>query len=182
MKFSVTFLLLILVSIGSGAQSAEHFPPKIYIVRHAEKETGNDPGLTAAGRNRAGDLMRILKKEKISAIYVTQYKRTQMTADSMRILLHIDTLHYLADTLCEDLLSRIKAHDYANRAILIIGHSNTIPKIIRKLGVLDYPQENIPDTEFDDLFRIQYLRNKAWVTKKKYGAPSSSSAAMKPVQ
>lgn len=174
----LAFLLLVSASLCLNAQPGLHFPTRIYIVRHAEKETGSDPVLTAAGRQRAGDLMCRLRHEQIQAAYVTQYLRTQMTADSMRIQLHIDTLHYVADTLCDDLLNRIRAHHYTGMTILIVGHSNTIPKIIRKLGVSDYPQANIPDAEFDNLFLVRYKKHRAWVKRSKYGAPSQSSAPM----
>src|SRR5436190_22211 len=72
---------------------------KIFIVRHGEKETGNDPLLNAAGKTRAGDLMRALKNEGIQKIYVSRTRRSQMTGDSMRIQLAIDTVYYTADTI-----------------------------------------------------------------------------------
>ncbi len=84
------FLLLTICWVGTKLCAQTILPnakTKIYIVRHAEKESGNDPQLTVAGRNRAGDLMRTLKNKHIRHIYVTQYRRTQMTGDSMRIQL-----------------------------------------------------------------------------------------------
>lgn len=149
-------------------------------MRHGEKETGKDPALTVAGRQRAGDLMRKLKDKGITHIYVTQYRRTQMTGDSMRIQLGIDTIHYAADTTGLDLLKKIMAHDDLQSTILVIGHSNTIPKLIQRLGVLNYPQEYIADEEFDNLFLVRYKKHKARVTKDKYGAASGASAGMKP--
>ncbi len=113
----------------------------IYLVRHAEKENGNDPLLTEAGRKRAGDLARALKDRNIQRVYVTKYRRTQMTADSMRLLLGIDTVHYLADTTGEDLFNKVKKNNDLGKAILVIGHSNTIPKIIRSIGSPGLPRE-----------------------------------------
>ncbi len=151
---------------------------KVFIVRHAEKAAGNDPVLTAAGNKRAGDLMRELSTAGIQKIYVSQFKRTQLTGDSLRIQLHIDTVHYTADTLCDNLINTIMEHRDFGKTILIIAHSNTIPKIIRKLGVLDYPQADITDNEFDNLFVITYKKEKAKVKGMKYGAKSGASAAM----
>ena len=37
----------------------------IYLVRHAEKEKGEDPLLTEAGKQRAGDLMRVISAKNI---------------------------------------------------------------------------------------------------------------------
>lgn len=150
---------------------------KIFIVRHAEKEAGKDPALTAAGNARAGDLMRNLQNENIQKIYVSQYRRTQLTGDSLRLQLKIDTVHYAADTLCDNLINAIIEHRDFGKTILIIAHSNTIPKIIRKLGVLDYPQTDLPDNDFDDLFLITYKNELAKVKKMKYGAKSGMTAA-----
>jgi len=37
----------------------------LYIVRHAEKDTGTNPAISTAGKQRAGDLYRSLKNKKI---------------------------------------------------------------------------------------------------------------------
>jgi len=177
-------LLLIICCCGTGLYAQPVLAnknTKIYIVRHAEKEIGNDPGLTVAGKTRAGDLMRALKNKGIRHIYVSQYRRTQMTADSMRIQLGIDTIHYIADTTGLDLLKKIMAHDDLQSTILVVGHSNTIPKIIRRLGVENYPQEYISDDEFDTLFLLRYKKHKMRVSKDRYGAASGASAGMKPL-
>ena len=106
-------LLILLISLTVAnsiiAQSILPFTANtsIYIVRHAEKQTGKDPLLTADGNARAGDLMRELKNKKIKRIYVTEYKRTQHTADSLHLQLNTDTVHIIADTSCFILLDKI---------------------------------------------------------------------------
>lgn len=174
MKYLVIFLALMVCNTRTNAQAAT----KIFIVRHAEKGTGNDPLLTPAGNKRAGDLMRALQNEGIQKIYVSQFRRTQNTGDSLRIQFRIDTVHYAADTICDNLINAIMAHRDFGKTILIIGHSNTIPQIIRKLGVKDYPYGDIPDGEFDNLFVITYKNGKAKVKKLRYGARSGVSASM----
>ena len=111
MKF-LTTLICLLLAAGSLKAQEPIFNKKtrIYIVRHAEKEKGKDPVLTAMGASRAGMLMRKLQHKNIQRIYVTEYRRTQMTGDSIRIQLGIDTVHYVADTIGNDLLLKIKAH------------------------------------------------------------------------
>ena len=146
-----------------------------------EKETGKDPVLTIAGRQRAGDLMRKLKHKHIRRIYVTQYLRTQMTADSMRIQLGIDTVHYVADTTGEDLVKKIFQHGDTRNSILVIGHTNTLPQIIRKLGVMNFPKGNLPDEEFDNLFLVRSKMHTVKLSKYKYGGASGASAEMKPL-
>lgn len=156
----------------------ENAVTKVFIVRHAEKESGKDPVLTPAGNTRAGDLVKALKDEGVQKIYVSQYRRTQMTADSMRIQLGIDTVHYAADTVCDNLINTIMEHRDFGKTILIVAHSNTIPYIIRKLGVSDFPHTDLPDGEFDNLFLVTYKKEKAKLKVMKYGERSAASAAM----
>ena len=177
MKYLLIFLTAIAFQNIAFAQQ-ETAVTKIFIVRHAEKETGKDPVLTPAGNTRAGDLMRTLQNEGIQKIYVSQYRRTQNTGDSLRLQFKIDTVHYAADTICDNLINAIMEHGDFGKTILIIGHSNTLPQIIRKLGVTDYPYGDIPDNEFDNLFMITYKKEKAKLKKMKYGAKSGASAAM----
>lgn len=178
MKQLFIFLVAFSFSNSSFAQS-ETAVTKIFIVRHAEKESGNDPDLTAAGKIRAGDLMRTLQSEGVQKIYVSKTRRSQNTADSMRIQLHISAVQYDADTLCEKLIAAIMENRDFGKTILIIGHSNTIPQIIRKLGVKDYPYGDLGDTEYDNLFVISYKKEKAILKTTKFGAKSGPSAAMK---
>lgn len=151
---------------------------RIFIVRHAEKQSGKDPLLTTEGNQRAGDLARRLKKENIEKIYVSEYKRTQHTADSLLLWYNIDTVQYIADTSCTDLFERITQHHDWNRRILIVSHSNIIPSIIYKLGITDFPQHNIPDAEFDNLYLITANKKGAVLKKMKYGKKSGKSATM----
>jgi phosphohistidine phosphatase SixA len=178
MKYFLIFFTLCGICRQVTAQQ-DGATTRIFIARHAEKETGKDPVLTTAGNLRSGDLMRALQNEGIQKIYVSQYRRSQNTGDSMRIQLKIDTVHYLADTVCDNLINSIVEHGDFGKTILIIAHSNTIPQIIRKFGVTDYPYEDIPDDEFDNLFVITYKKGKAKLKKMKYGSKSGISEGMK---
>ncbi len=186
MKFQIkksaikNLLLLLSAIIVAHCLNAQSQPTignqtKIYIVRHAEKQAGEDPLLTPEGNIRAGDLMRALKSKRIKRIYVSQFKRTQQTADSMYLQLGIDTVQYNADVSCTDLFNAIeKNHDW-NKHILIISHSNIMQKIILKLGVIDFPQQNIPGNEFDNLYLVRFKDKQPFVEQSKYGRPSTAS-------
>lgn len=177
MKYLLIFLIVVGFQHSVTAQQ-EPAATKIFIVRHAEKESGNDPLLTPAGNKRAGDLMRALQNEGIQKIYTSKFRRTQNTGDSLRIQLKIDTVHYVADTICDKLINAIMEHSDFGKTILIVAHSNTIQYIIRKLGVTDYPYGDLPDNDFDNLFVITYKKGKAKLKTMKYGARSGSPAAM----
>ena len=75
MKHFIALLLLcVLLASSAAAQST------IFLVRHAEKKTGDDPDLTKAGHARAESLAKMLKDADITAIYTSEVKRTQQTA------------------------------------------------------------------------------------------------------
>lgn len=177
MRLFITFLG-VFFACGSALAQADANETRVFVVRHAEKEAGKDPLLTKAGNVRAGDLMRTLEKEGVQKIYVSQYRRTQNTADSLRIQLGIDTVHYRADTICNKLIATIMEHGDFGKTILIVAHSNTIPQIIRKLGALDFPYGDIADSDYENLFLISYPNGKAKLKRMKFGAPSGASAAM----
>ncbi len=154
----------------------------IFLVRHAEKAAGKDPVLTTAGNNRAGDLMRFMQSRNLKRIYTTHFRRTAMTADSLRIQLGIDTAYYLQDSTGDDLLRRLAINRDVSNTILIIGHSNTIPVLIKALGVENFPFDDIEDNEFDNIYLVKFKNNKAYLQQQKYGAPSATSAPMKMTQ
>src|SRR6267154_5258496 len=80
--------LFILIFVSVPIVSAQ---PVVVIVRHAEKATngGNDPDLSSAGRARAEALARILKDSGITAIFTSEFKRTQETAAPTAISSHV---------------------------------------------------------------------------------------------
>lgn len=148
------------------------FTGKLYIVRHAEKDTGSNPALSPAGHKRAGDLFRELNNKKIDLILVSQYRRTAITADSLRLYNQIETLQYKADATGESLFQVIGANGANKKNILVVGHSNTLPVIIKRAGVKDFLQTDIPDHEYDNLFIVEQRKEGAIVVAKKYGARS----------
>ncbi|MEN9571062.1 MAG: hypothetical protein RL172_2293 [Bacteroidota bacterium] len=180
MKLLVTVCILLLGVQKAFCQqlAAAGKRSTIYIVRHGEKQSGDDPDLTAEGKQRAGQLASVLKNKKIRRIYVSEFKRTQQTADSMRIQLGIDTVQYLADTSCTALFAAITRNNDWNSSILIVSHSNIMQKIIYKLGISDFPQANIPAAEFDNLYRVSQKKKQAVLLHQKYGQPSQPSASM----
>ena len=165
---------LIFCSLFAHAQVSRISGVRIfYIVRHAEKDTGNDPVLTRAGLTRAGDLYRKLKSKHIDKIYTTKYRRSKMTADSLRIYSGIDTVQYAVDTTGIGLQQLMSEQKGRQKNILIIAHSNTIPAIIRALGVSNFRLKEIPENEFDNLYIITQTKKIIRVQHKKYGALST---------
>ncbi|MEO5944145.1 MAG: histidine phosphatase family protein [Ferruginibacter sp.] len=165
-RFFIALTLVFTTFVSYSQKCKQTF----YIVRHAEKDTGSDPSLSAPGKIRAGDLYRTLKNKNIDIIYATKYKRTQMTGDSLKIYQQVKMLIYPADTTGEGLVQKIENENETGKNILIIGHSNTILPTIKRLGVKNISVNDIQDDEYDYLFIIRYKKNKAILKVEKYGA------------
>ena len=174
--FTLKYLVIICFALavpGWGFGQKQFLPKRtFYIVRHAEKDTGNNPAISAAGKKRAGDLYRELKNKKIDLIFVSQFRRTGMTADSLRMYKKIDTVHYIADASGELLFKKINERAQSAKNILIVGHSNTLPAIIRRAGVALFANKEIADHEYDNLFIVKQNKGKAVLQAKKYGVAS----------
>jgi 2,3-bisphosphoglycerate-dependent phosphoglycerate mutase len=165
-------IFFLLATQGASAQAGKQSKQIFYIVRHAEKDTGNNPALSVNGQYRAGDLYKKLKRKNIDLIFVSQYRRTGMTADSLRIYQRIDTVHYKADATGDDLFNTLNKRIGSARNILIVGHSNTVPAIVRRAGASDYVEKELGDDEYDKLFIVTRKKNKTYLKIEKYGKAS----------
>ncbi len=106
----------------------------IYLVRHAEKQSGgSDPQLSLQGQRRALDLAMHLRDASVQAIFVSEYQRTQKTAQPLADLLKIKPTVIPGKDFSQ-LVALLKA-DTSNGAALVVGHSNTVPEIVQALGV-----------------------------------------------
>src|SRR6266487_2835658 len=139
--------LVVLLFISGPIVSAQ---PVVVIVRHAEKAAngGNDPDLSSAGRARADALARILKDSGITAIFTTEFKRTQETAAPTATSAHVTpTVVPAKDT--AGLVAKL--HQLSGNA-LVVAHGDTIPNLIKALGINS--PINIPDEDYSELFVV----------------------------
>jgi broad specificity phosphatase PhoE len=137
---------------GSFAANQTAQPKTIILVRHAEKmivpPENKDPDLSVEGEARAKEIARMFGGSGITAIYATQYKRTQQTVKPLAERLRVPvTLVEAKKT--SDLVAQIRARG-AGETVFIAGHNNTVPEIIAALGGPSLPI--IPETEFDNLY------------------------------
>lgn len=153
----------------------------VFLVRHAEKaqEPAPDPTLTEAGRVRAEALARLLSGAGVKAVYTSQFARTKLTAEPLAKLLGVpvnavalsvkpDRPREVSEQSIRELKSRIEAH--AGAAVLVVGHTNSVPDLIRELGGDVVP--TMDESKFDDLFVVNvYAAGRAKVIRLKYGAP-----------
>lgn len=133
------FLLLVLLALPAAALD------DIYLVRHAEKAdfwpSDRDldvfQPLSSAGLSRAEALAIRLKTAGIAAVYTSRTTRTIETGAPLAHATHIAVIADDATTKPDQMtgfLARIREKHGADRAVLIVGHSNTIPELLVHLG------------------------------------------------
>jgi len=139
--------LLVLLFVSVPIVSAQ---PVAVIVRHAEKATngGNNPDLSSAGRARADALARMLKDSAITAIFTTEFRRTQETAAPTAISIHVTPTVIAA----KDTTALITKLHQLNGNALVVAHGDTIPNIVKALGI--NTSINIPDGDYSELLIV----------------------------
>ena len=129
-----------------------HAARAVIVIRHAEKESQppDDPDLSIPGMDRAIALTRFLRHNKVDAIFVTELKRTQQTADTLAHQRGITPVIVKAGE-TKALVDKINALP-KDAIVVVIGHSNTVPDILTALGVKE--KVTIRDEEFGRVFVV----------------------------
>jgi broad specificity phosphatase PhoE len=123
----------------------------IYIVRHAERaDDSADAELSSEGVRRSVKLSAVLADAGVSTIVTSQRKRTIQTAAPLAKALRIEPA--VVDANDEDALIRRISGSRPTDRVLIVGHSNTIPSLLQRLGVKE--TITVPDAEFGNLFIV----------------------------
>lgn len=143
-----------------------------YVVRHAEKRNNSDTSsLTDAGNRRAIALKALLADKRVTAAWATTYLRTQLTAKPLADANNLSIGLYRPDTTLQfaNRLDRVKGS-----RMLIVGHSNTVGVIVKKLSGKTIPV--IPENDFDNIYTVKTVRYPLWTTRSltsgTYGDPS----------
>lgn len=122
----------------------------IFVTRHAEQGEGENPGLTPTGEKRAKALARVLSASGIDAIYSTDAIRTIETAQPLSELLRIPVAT-IPRTESARLVERLRGQ-HSTGEILVVGHSQTIPGLLKDLGVAT--QVKIQKQDYGNLFVV----------------------------
>lgn len=189
------FLVTLAVITAGCATAAPSEPPvvpsdrgetTVYLVRHAEKATDNpsDPELSSIGYARAELLATQLREAGINVIITTQLRRTGLTARPLArmrgITPEIVPVGGSTAAHIDSVTAAVLRHPGAT--ILVVGHSNTIGHIARKLG--GDRIGDLCDSEYSNLIILTMPR--ARPTKmlvEHYGPPDPpSDGTCKPMQ
>lgn len=118
---------------------------RIVLVRHAEKEAGWPAArelnamqpLSAAGLARAEKLAELLADEPLLAVYASPTTRSMHTglptARAHALELQVSEASVRSEQMGEFLSSLRQSHPESG-SVLIVGHSNTVPLLLRALG------------------------------------------------
>ncbi len=171
---SVTVFLLCTLFVWNGSPSAaanetrkrsgdaSGAPLVVLLLRHAEKAgtPKDDPPLTAAGRDRADALARLLADAGVTHLYSSEYRRTRETLQPLASRLSLD-IRTLPARRIEAIVEAIQALPPGS-VVVLAGHSNTLPSLLRSFGVtsdgigrLD-ERGFIPDDVFDRLYILAW--------------------------
>lgn len=155
--FRAAVVLLIVLGLAGIAGANDQV---IFLVRHAERGAlpaaqpsshqmmADDPPLSAAGQERASRLAAALSSVGIAHIFTTEYQRTRQTAKPLADRLKLQPVMSAAKD-PGPLLQHIRK---VSGNILIVGHANTIPDILKRLGVKQ--TVTVGENEYDQLFVV----------------------------
>ena len=169
------FVVYTAIAIGLAWFFESQATTTVIFVRHAEKATlpEGDPGLRPAGARRDAALTRQLVDADvvagIDAVYSTPFRRTEETVRPIAEALGLTVNSYDAAN-TEEIMERI-VREHKGKIILVVGHSNTVPRLIGNMGASKKVPE-IAENEYDNI----YIVSIPWFGKTKtirlrYGEP-----------
>lgn len=163
-------------------------PSTVILVRHAEKAAAprEDPVLTEAGAQRSIDLASALASARVTAVFATQFQRTQLTAkpsaDANGLTPIIIRAGVPGVTHADAVAAAVKSLP-AGDVVLVVGHSNTIPAIVAALGGPKLP--DLCDAQYATLFILEFPPSGApRLIRATYGAtdPPDADACARPAR
>jgi len=167
------FGVLTLLGVGGGCASVgerecECACAQVYVVRHAEKESGvDDPGLTPAGVARAEALAGVCARAGVVAVYTTEYRRTRETGApaAARVGTVVDASFPAGE---EERLAAHVRRAHVGERVLVVGHSNTVGRVVAGLGA-GRPAD-LGEGEYDRLFVVTlHADGRATLERRRYG-------------
>lgn len=173
-------LLSLLFQLATAAPAA--LPAEVVVVRHAEKasETARDPSLSGAGWARAAALDSLLADRKVTTVITTPFRRTNETASLVLERHGLTPMVFPvgeggvaahAATIAEVAKSR-------EGVVLVVGHSNTVARIVAALGVPDIP--DLCEAQYEVVFRITWPDGVPTLARERYGAADPPDAGSCP--
>jgi len=147
----------------------------VILARHAEKATtpADDPPLTEAGRARAQALATAVRSAGLGAVIVTPLARTRATAAPSAQAFGLTPIEVPVRGGIAEHVAAVAAQVRAlppGTAVLVVGHSNTIPAIVTALGGPTLPE--LCDNQYSVLYVMSLpAEGPARLVTASYGVP-----------
>lgn len=131
MTIKAIVLALLVATVSAMGPAVTPAQPNIYVMRHLHTPAGvSDPDLTAEGMKYAAAVEDWFQRDPPNAIYASSTKRAQQTVEPLARRLKLAPKIYDP----RDTPGLLAAVSLETGTVLIVGHSNTVPDIIEKLG------------------------------------------------
>jgi hypothetical protein len=166
----VSVLILSTVSCRQNARPGlPQLPATIFIIRHAEKLTGGQMDLSAAGEERARLLAQVFNgstpdipaPQVLFAAHASAHSnRSLQTLVPLATSLHLPIDDSFKNQEFESLAASLLSGKYAGKVVLVAWHRGKIPKIAAAVGAKP-PYSPWPEQEYDRIWRIDYCRRKS---------------------
>lgn len=157
--FFFPLVLPVLLFIALVAVAAWLFDARattvVFVVRHAEVETSNDPDppLSVQGRERAARLATMLAKARpvrgLDAIFSSEYRRAHETVTPLSETLALP-VNVVPSATWAELAKRI-THEHRGEYVLVAGNTNTIPQLVQALSG---ETVTVNEDEYDTMFVV----------------------------
>lgn len=150
---------------------------RVIVVRHAEKtdDGSRDPALNAKGQARAQALRETMADESLLAAYSTDFQRARQTAQPAAQAHRIEVTTYDARQPTAEFAAQLRRR-HASGAVLVVGHSNTVPGIVAALCGCEAPP--LDETEYDRLSIVEIATGKPpRLVRRRYGSPEREAVA-----
>ena len=125
MKKLQTLLLFILIVACNSNETTTY-----YLIRHAEKDrtnpTNRNPNLNSEGLIRASNWAKYFETVALDAVYSSDYKRTQQTAEPTAAKKSLLIQFYDPNNMYDAIFQKVTL----GKSVLVVGHSNTTPAFV----------------------------------------------------
>jgi broad specificity phosphatase PhoE len=172
-SFAAVTASLFLLTIASPLFSKGQYPATkeeatckdydVFVLRHLEKDPAEskDPSLSAEGKANAQRLSQLSVLQSVKHGFYTPFKRTYETLQFFDISKSVYEPGQV-----EKLASDIKK-EHCGESVVIVGHSNTVPRIIKAFGggfnvsyagqsLQKEPSIKLSEADYGSIFRITY--------------------------
>ena len=151
MKKIIVLLLFFWIQVTLGQNTITQY----YFIRHAEKaDSSKNPDLSDKGLERAQEWKTLFSKINFDAVYSTDFNRTLQTIQP--IVADNNQLLKIYNPKMIDIEAFKK--ETHGKAILIVGHSNTIPNMVNQI-IKENKYINIEENQFGNLYIVTLFEN-----------------------